>query len=84
MKLLSFPFSLSDQNGSFANMASITGLQMENGQNNAPLEVFRSAEIVLFTTVSETSYIAEVISSFKTMYGEMERTTRDESGHFGK
>ena len=43
--------------------SSITGLQIENGGNNAPLEVFCSAKIVLFTTVSETSYIAEVISS---------------------
>ena len=63
LELRSFPFSLSDRNGSFANMASITGLQMENGQKSAPLEVFCSAKIVLFTTVSETSYIAEVISS---------------------
>ena len=52
-----------DRNGSFANMASITGLQMENGGNNAPLEVFCSAKVVLFTTVKETSYIGEVISS---------------------
>ena len=44
-------FSVPDRNGSFANMASITGLQMENGGNNAPLEVFCSAKIVLFTTV---------------------------------
>ena len=31
--------------------------------NNAPLEVFSSAKIVLLTTVLETSSIAEVISS---------------------
>ena len=49
--VVKFFFSMSDRNGSFANMASITGLQMENGENIAPLEVFCNAKIVLFTTV---------------------------------